>query len=619
MGRPPSASAPSRSVLHGAAIHFAFHVNGTPLWLVGLAAEDDTADSTNPHTRTTLFKTRILPTSYRALCYRVAVKTLALLSIVCFAPSIHSQTTSQANYADRVARQVEKVRAESAENNHSVPFHASWESLAAYRTPDWFRDAKFGIFLHWGVYSVPAFGNEWYSRNMYIPANAAYKHQVATYGSLEKFGYKDFIPLFHAEHFDPNAWLDLFVKAGARYIVPVAEHCDGFAMYASAMTPYNAANMGPHRDVVGELERAARARGLHFGVSSHTAEHWWWYGVGNATLSDVRDRTAQTSLLYGPAEPMALPQPPDSFADPYKEPDGSHLEMWLPPDKKFLDMWLAQSSELVDLYQPDFIYFDWWIGQPAFKPYLQQFAAYYYDRSAARNRQPVLTYKEEAMPPNTATLDIERGKLDTLRLVPWQTDTSISIHSWGYVENDEYRTASSLIQQLVDTVSKNGNLLLNVGPKSDGTIPEQAREVLLQIGDWLHTNGEAIYDTRPFVLFGEGPTKAGKNSTEKNKDIQSYTPEDIRFTTSRDHHDVYAIALGWPTSGSLTMRTLFRGNPYLSAPVCSIDLLGSPLQVPFREADDGLHLTLPSAPPSTLPSAAAYVFRLHTQCPSAAR
>jgi len=416
------------------------------------------------------------------------------------------------------------------------------------------------------------------------------------------------------QHFDPKVWLDLFVKAGARYIVPVAEHCDGFAMYASSMTPYNAAEMGPHRDVVGELERATRARGLHFGVSSHTAEHWWWYGVGNATPSDVRNRTPQTNLLYGPAESMSLPQPPGVTIDPYKEPDGSHLEMWLPPDKKFLDTWLAQSTELVDRYSPDFFYFDWWIGQPAFKPDLQQFAAYYYNRSAQRNQQPVLTYKEEAMAPNTATLDIERGKLDTLRLVPWQTDTSISIHSWGYVENDEYRTPSSLIQQLVDTVSKNGNLLLNVGPKSDGTIPEQAKQILLQIGDWLRVNGEAIYGTRPFALFGEGPTKAPEHSTEKNKDIQSFTPKDIRFTVSADHHYVYAIALGWPSSGSLTMHTLFKGDPYLSAPICAIDLLGYPNHIPFEQADFGLQLTLPTAPPTGLPSAAAYVFRLHTNC-----
>ena len=189
-----------------------------------------------------------------------------------------------------------------------------------------------------------------------------------------------------------------------------------------------------------------------------------------------------------------------------KEPNPDHLERWLPPDQNFLDDWLARSTELVDDYHPDFMYFDWWIGQPAFQPDLQQFAAYYYDSAAARRQPVVLTYKGESMPANVATLDLERGKMDQLRLLPWQTDTSISIKSWGYVEHDEYRDPKSLIDELVDVVSKNGNLLLNVGPKADGTIPEEARSVLLQMGEWLQTNGEAIYGSRPWVLYGEGPT-----------------------------------------------------------------------------------------------------------------
>jgi alpha-L-fucosidase len=522
---------------------------------------------------------------------------------------VRAALPAQQDYSANIAQQVAKVRAETATTNASAPFHASWDSLAAYRTPDWFRNAKFGIFLHWGVYSVPAFGNEWYSRNMYIPTNEAYKHHVATFGPVDQFGYKDFIPLFKAERFDPNAWLDLFTTAGARYIVPVAEHCDGFPMYASAMTPYNAALMGPHRDVVGELAIATRAHGLHFGVSSHTAEHWWWYGAGRNTPSDVRGMSSDTAKLYGPAASMALPDATQPI-DPAKEPDPSHLERWQPPDQPFLDAWLARSTELVDRYHPDFVYFDWWIGQPAFKPYLQQFAAYYYDRSAERKQGPVLTYKEESMPANVATLDIERGKLDTLRLLPWQTDTSISIHSWGYVEHDQYRTSTSLIHQLLDTVSKNGNLLLNVGPKSDGTIPGEARTVLLEIGAWLHTNGEAIYNSRPFTVFGEGPTKAPKNSTEKNSDIQAYTPQDIRYTTSRDGKVLYAAALGLPAEGALTLHTLFTANPYLPAQVCSVELLGSPGAIPFHQIADGLHIALPANPPIE----AAYVFRIRTTC-----
>jgi len=523
-------------------------------------------------------RTPLASRSPRAL----AVALLAAISI---------PVAAQTSHQPAVQAQLTRLDA----STRTGPFRANWDSLGAYRVPGWFRDAKFGIFIHWGVYSVPAFGNEWYSRNMYVQGNPAFLHQVATYGPQSKFGYKDFIPMFRAEHFDADAWLDLFVQAGARYVVPVAEHCDGFAMYDSRLTDWDAAKMGPHRDVVGELAAATRRRGLHFGVSSHRAEHWWWYGAGMTFDSDVRD--PRFAGLYGPAEPMGLPGD-----DPAKEPDPDHLERWLPPDKTFLDNWLARSGELVEKYHPDFLYFDWWIGQPAFQPYLQRFAAYYYNQAAQRHQGVVLTYKGYDFPENAAVLDIERGKLDTLRLLPWQTDTSVSIHSWGYVENDQYRDAKSLIDELVDVVSKNGNLLLNVGPKSDGTIPEQARAILLQIGAWLKTNGEAIYGSRPWLVYGEGPTKV--TSSAKNSDRQEFTAQDIRFTTHNGA--LYAIALGWPASGDLRIRSLARGLPYLQGPVCQITLLGSTGKIPFRQLGDGLHISLPAQPPDE----PAYTFRI---------
>jgi alpha-L-fucosidase len=506
------------------------------------------------------------------------------------------------DYTSKLQRQLATVRTEDQRG----PFKPDWNSLAAYRTPEWFRDAKFGIFLHWGVYSVPAFGSEWYSRDMYVSGNAAFKHHIDTYGPQSKFGYKDFIPMFKAERFDPNAWVDLFAKAGARYVVPVAEHCDGFAMYDSAFTSWDAAKMGPHRDVVGELAVATRARGLHFGASSHRAEHWWWYGVGRGFDSDVND--PKYSGLYGPAARMVLPGVVDD-----KGPNAEHFERWLPPDRAFLEDWLARSTEIVDKYHPEFFYFDWWDGQPEFQRYLQRFAAYYYNRSAQHGEQPVLTYKLEAMAVNTATLDIERGKMDVLRLVPWQTDTSVSVHSWGYIEHDEYRTAQSLIQQLVDTVSKNGNLLLNVGPKSDGTIPDEARAVLLQIGEWLRVNGEAIYNTRPFAVYGEGPTIAGKDSQAKNSDIQTFTSEDIRFTIPKsdspdDPNTLYATALRYPKDGDLAIHILYAGSPYLPKKICSIDLVGGASKIPFHREPEALHITLTGATPNQ----PAYVVRIKT-------
>jgi alpha-L-fucosidase len=500
---------------------------------------------------------------------------------------------TQANLRRQLARVVEGTR--------NGPFRADWDSLAGYRIPSWYRDAKFGIFIHWGVYSVPAFGNEWYPRNMYIEGSAEFKHHVEVYGPQAKFGYKDFIPQFRAEHFDPDAWVDLFARAGARYVVPVAEHCDGFAMYNSGITVWNATKMGPHRDIVGALETATRKRGLHFGVSSHRAEHWWWYGGGMKFDSDVRDPA--NAGIYGPAQPMTL-----SGEDGSKQPDPNHLERWLPPDTDFLDDWLARSSELADKYHPDFMYFDWWIGQPAFQSYLKRFAAYYYNQAAARKQGVVLTYKDRDFPENTAVLDIERGKLDALRLLPWQTDTSVSIKSWGYVKKDEYRDAKSLIGELVDVVSKNGNLLLNLGPKADGTIPDEARAILLDMGRWLAANGEAIYGSRPWLLYGEGPTTVA--SSALNSDKQDFTPEDIRFTTHNGA--LFAIALGWPASGELRVRSLWKGTPYLDGPVCSVQLLGQTGELAATQREDGLHIQLPAARPDE----PAFAFRIQTVGPA---
>ena len=460
-------------------------------------------------------------------------------------------------------------------------FKADWNSLGQYRVPEWYRDAKFGIFIHWGVYSVPASGSEWYSRNMYVAGSPDFAHHIATYGNPSRFGYKDFIPAFTGSHFDPVDWVALFRHAGARYVVPVAEHCDGFAMYDSAITRWNAVRMGPHRDVVGELARATRGAGLHFGLSSHRAEHWWWNGQAPRD-SDVFDPAYAD--LYGPAAARHLPG-----MDTGKEPDPDHLEQWLAPDRPFLDDWLARTGEAIEKYRPDFVYLDWWVNQPAFTPYLKRLAAYYYNTSSVV--APVLAYKGEAFAPGTALYDIERGRLDALRQTPWQTDTSVSIASWGYVANDRYRTADSLIATLVDAVSKNGNLLLNVGPRADGTIPDEARTVLTGIGDWLSINGEAIYGTRPWVLFGEGPTRNATHSLSEGGD-PAYAPADIRFTTHGS--TLYAIGLARPVDDQVLIRSLYAGNPYAST-VASVHLLGSAKPLVWHSRADGLAVSLSPA------------------------
>lgn len=480
------------------------------------------------------------------------------------------------DYEQLLHKQMRKVAAGA----HHGPFKPTWNSLEGYRTPKWFRNAKFGIFIHWGVFSVPAFQNEWYSRNMYVKGSLAYDYERAVYGPQSKFGYKNFIPKFTMAKFNPKAWAALFKRAGARYVVPVAEHSDGFAEYNCKFTLWNSVRMGPKQDLVGELEKAVHADGMRFGVSSHRAGHWWWFNPGTKYKSDVDN--PRYAGLYGPAEPMALPG-----SHTHGEPNSNQLQEWLPPSKAFLKDWLARSTELVDEYHPDLLYFDWWIDQPAFAPYLKKMAAYYYNSAAARHQGVVLTYKMRAFPPGAAVLDIERGKLNSLRLRPWQTGTSVSVDSWGYVRNDTYRTARSLLAELIDIVSKNGNMLLNIGPRANGTIPAKVRHILLRMGAWLKVNGQAIYGTRPWVLYGEGPTPSAKKRDNK----QHYTPQDIRFTQKKGV--LYALGLVRPHDGRVLIKVLYSATPYLPGPITHVTLLGHAAPIHWHQTPDGLVVRLP--------------------------
>ena len=473
------------------------------------------------------------------------------------------------SYEQKIRAAVSKVDAVAAKG----PFQPSWDSMRTYKAPDWYQDAKFGIFIHWGAYSVPAFGNEWYPRNMYLAKEATFQHHIATFGPQSKFGYKDFLPRFRAENFDAAHWADVFKRSGARYVVPVAEHHDGFPMYDCSFTDWSAAKMGPTRDVVGELASAVRKQDLRFGCSSHRAEHWWFFNGGMTFDSDVRD--PKYAGLYGPAKSDKVQ-----------------------PDRQYLDDWLSRTSEIVDKYQPDLVWFDWWIEQPAFQPYLQRFAAFYYNRGVEWNRGgTAINYKKKAIPEGRAVYDIERGKLDNLRSLFWQTDTSVGEKSWGYIEGEKYRTPGSLIGDLVDIVSKNGCLLLNIGPRPDGAIPEQVEKILLEMGRWLDVNGEAIYGTRPWKVYGEGPTKVVGGSF-KDTASQPFTGADIRFTTKGD--TLYAVALAWPRDGKLVVKSLG------TRPVKSVELLGSSGELKWRREKNALVVDLPAQKPGDY----AYAFRI---------
>jgi alpha-L-fucosidase len=452
-------------------------------------------------------------------------------------------------------------------------YSATWESLENYKLPEWVKDAKFGIFIHWGVYAVPGYGNEWYPRLMYDSSNDIFKHHVKTYGTQDKFGYKDLIPMFKAEKFNAEQWIDLFKKAGAKYVVPVAEHHDGFAMYKTALSKWNAYEMGPKRDVVGELAAATRKAGLVFGVSSHRIEHWFFFNHGKKFNSDVLDRRYED--FYGPAhEENETPSP------------------------EFMTNWLIRNIELVNNYQPQLFWFDWWIEQPAMEPYRKSFASYYYNKGLEWDKGVVINYKNSSFPVKAAMLDIERGKLTGIREPAWQTDDALGYKSWGYIDNDKFKSAKYIINNLIDIVSKNGNLLLNIGPRPDGTIPQEEQDILLEVGNWLTINGEAIYGTRPWKSFGEGPTQVAGGSFSDSKD-KPFIADDIRFTTKGK--DLFAISLDNP-SKPLLIKSLSAeaGN------IRSVEMIGSSEKILWKQDKTGLQIQ----PSTKYPAKHAVVYRI---------
>ena len=457
-------------------------------------------------------------------------------------------------------------------------YQATWESLSKYQTPDWFRDAKFGIFIHWGVYSVPAFGSEWYPRNMYDTASDEFKHHVATYGTQDKFGYKDFIPMFKAEKFDPVQWVTLFKKSGARYVVPVAEHHDGFAMYNTALSRWNAFNMGPKRDIIGELSKEIRKQGLIFGLSSHRIEHWFFFNHGREFKSDVLD--PEYADFYGPARQENETMTPE-----------------------FMNDWLLRSTELVNKYQPQLFWFDWWIQQPALEPYRKSFASYYYNMGLQWNKGVVINYKyDRSFPDGVAVLDLERGKLDSVRQLPWQTDDALGNISWGYIKNNTFKSARYVVTNLIDIVSKNGNLLLNIGPRSDGTITDEETQVLLGTGKWLDVNGDAIYGTRPWKLYGEGPTRSASGAFADQ--TIPFNAKDIRFTTKGD--TLFVITLGLSTESTMVKSLGIKMNHGL---VADISMMGSTDKVSWTQKNDELSIKSAAHYPSDFAVVYKVVFK----------
>lgn len=534
--------------------------------------------------------------------FSIGALSLLTLFSICFCPNAMAQATTDAEVDQtRPHPEVAGAVAEIRETIKSGPFDAEWTSLEQYEIPQWYKDAKFGIFIHWGAYSVPAFGSEWYPRQMYIDKGRRgdnfFEHHVNTYGPQKDFGYKDFIPQFKAEKFDAQQWAKLFKDTGARYVIPVAEHHDGFPMYDCSFTKWDSTEMGPKRDVIQELSDAVRGEGMKFGISSHRAFNWVFY----VRSEDFDNADPQYADLYG--RPM-----PFLFND-----DAADYQKNFPPqDDQFKDDWLARSCELVDKYKPDVFWFDFGIApnrklnyqENHFADHLKQFAAYYYNQSSKwDDGLGIINYKWNAFPELAAVYDKERSKEAAIRKPFWQTDTAVSASSWGYTENQKYKTPDRLVDDLVDIVSKNGCLLLNVGPRADGTIPEEDQAILKAIGGWLRINGESIYDTTHWKVFGEGPTGVSTGHVAEKND-KRFTPKDLRFTLKDD--TLYVTGLAWPQDGKVVVTTLASGSELYTDTVASVEMLGSDAQIVWTQDENGLNVELPAEHPSEF----AYVLKV---------
>ena len=456
--------------------------------------------------------------------------------------------------------------------NSTGEYKEEWESLSHHETPKWFKDAKFGIFIHYGIYSVPAYGNEWYSRNMYNKNNREFQHHIDTYGPQNKFGYKDFIPMFKAENFDAHRWIETFKNAGAKYVVPVMEHHDGFAMYDTEFNRWNAVNMGPKRNVVGELKAECQKQGLTFCGSSHRAEHYFFMNLGREFDSDVNDDNYRD--FYGPAV-LCHEWQDEEFTESTENPDSKG------PDKDWLEDWLVRTAEIIDRYQPAMIYFDWWIQNKAFKPYLKKLCAYYYNRAKEWDREVTVCYKHNALPPDVATFDMERGALEDISPRYWQTDTAIGNKSWGYIKDNEYKSGYKLVCDLIDAVSKNGNFLLNIGPKSDGTFTSEDEKALSEIGKWMAQNGEGIYAATYWKQYKEGDTVIASGTFNDSGEVK-YTPSDFRFTYKEGY--VYAFWMK-PAQADARLKS-FKFDKLRGLLVDSVSLLSTGKELEFERNDE---------------------------------
>jgi alpha-L-fucosidase len=468
-------------------------------------------------------------------------------------------------------------------------FEPTWESLKQYKVPEWFRDAKFGIYFHWGVYSVPAFANEWYPRNMYIKGSSENKHHTEIYGDVSQWLYNNFItgakdkqgnfvqfaPKLKSEggKFDPEEWAQLFADAGAKFAGPVAEHHDGFSMWASKVNPWNAKDMGPKLDLVGLLTDAIRKKNMRIILLMHHA-----YNITGFYDAVPRTNDPKLQMLYGQQG---------------KEKNEA--------------FWLAKHKEIIDNYEPDIVYQDFNLHVIS-QSVLLEFLSYYYNKAAEWNKEVVATFKD-GLNKKCAVLDYERGGPPYITDNYWLTDDAISSSSWCYIEGLGYYSKKQILHGFLDRISKNGNLLLNISPKADGTIPQEQKGILLTMGAWLKKYGEAVYATRAWEKYGEGPTKMGAAHGIMGAPSEG-TAKDVRYTRSKDNTALYAILLGWEDGQKEIILRSLSSDRIDGKNLKSVELIngeaGKYLPLAFKQDSDGLIVSLPERSFEEL----AYVLKL---------
>jgi alpha-L-fucosidase len=458
-------------------------------------------------------------------------------------------------------------------------FQATDESLKQYEYPQWFRDAKFGIWAHWGPQAVPRQG-DWYAKNLYMEGSAQNKYHVANYGPPSKFGYKDIIPLWKAEKWDADKLMALYKRAGAKYFVSIGTHHDNFFLWNSKIHRWNAVNMGPHKDVVGAWQKAAKKEGLKFGVSEHLAASFNWFQPSHG--ADKKGPNA--GIAYDGRDPQ--------YADLYHlpNPDSADMKKWITNNEGWKKEWLADITELIDNYHPDLLYSD---SPLPFGDVGRSMVAHYYNDNIAKKGKLEAVYTPKQPSEGKWVQDVERGVLDSISLYPWQTDTSIG--DWFYRTGQKYKTADEIAQLLMDIVSKNGNLLINVVQTPEGDLEPDVLEIVSKIGDWTMANGEGIYGTRPWRVYGEGPSTV-KTNQQKGRfgglsDTRGYQATDFRFTTKNGC--LYAFCMNVP-DGDIKITSFAKNATLSKKSIASVTMLGSSQKLKWTQTDDGLVITKPA-------------------------